>query len=102
MSCGPYNYFFTNLANKVNVEIIMLLKDSPLNVKTITLKTGKEQSAVSHNLRRMHNCSIVTVKKKGRERIYSLNKEFILPILELVDKHAVNNCSRCLASEKGE
>ena len=100
MTCGPYNYFFTNLANKVNVEIILLLKERPLNVKKITELTGKEQSAISHNLRRMYNCSIVKVKKKGRERIYSLNKEFILPILNLVDEHAVNNCKRCLAERE--
>ena len=99
MSCGPYNYFFTNLANKVNVEIILLLKNEPLNVKKITEITKKEQSAVSHNLRRMLNCSIVKVEQKGRERFYSLNEEFVLPLLELVDKHAISNCSKCLAEK---
>ncbi|MFW5852949.1 MAG: ArsR/SmtB family transcription factor [Nanoarchaeota archaeon] len=99
MSCEPYDYFFTNLANRVNIKIILLLKEhGSLNVKSITDKTGKEQSAISHNLRRMYNCSIVTVSQKGRERFYSLNEEFILPILDLVDKHATKNCERCSVS----
>ena len=99
MSCGPYNYFFTNLANRVNIEIILLLKSGACNVKEITTKIKKEQSAVSHNLKRMLNCRIVNVEQKGRERYYSLNNEFILPLLDLVDQHAVNYCSNCVVKK---
>ncbi|MFW6230698.1 MAG: ArsR/SmtB family transcription factor [Nanoarchaeota archaeon] len=102
MNCEPYDHFFTNLANRVNIQIILLLKNGPLNVKSITEKTGREQSAISHNLRRMHDCNIVTVEQRGRERYYSLNYEFILPILDLVDNHAQENCRNCSAYIKRE
>lgn len=95
MNCEPYDHFFTNLANRVNIQIILLLKQGSLNVKTITEKTGREQSAISHNLRRMYNCNIVQVEQKGRERYYSLNTEFIMPILNLVDDHAQHHCKNC-------
>ena len=95
MICKSYNYFFMNFANRANLEIIMLLRRSPLNVKTITEKTGMEQSAVSHNLRKLCNCNILNVEKRGRERVYSLNSESVVPIIELVEKHVKKHCRSC-------
>jgi len=34
----------------------------------------------------------VNVKQKGKERVYSLNEDTIIPILKLVDKHAAVHC----------
>jgi hypothetical protein len=44
----------------------------------------------------MYECKIVNVKKKGKERVYSLNKDTIIPILSIVDKHAKKMCPTCL------
>ena len=93
--CISYNNFFTHLANKSNLQIINLLQSGSKNVKMLTSLTEKEQSAVSHNLHNMLQCNIVKMEKKGRERVYSLNTEFIGPIFELVDKHADANCGVC-------
>lgn len=95
MKCGMYNRFFMNLSNKMNIQIIDLLEDGPLNVKTITKKTQREQSAVSHSLRKLNDCNIVKVQKKGRERYYHLNTEFIHDMYSLLDKHAQKYCGVC-------
>ncbi|MBN2454901.1 helix-turn-helix transcriptional regulator [Candidatus Woesearchaeota archaeon] len=95
MICKSYDYFFTKFANRANLEIIFLLKSWPMNVKMIIEKTGREQSATSHNLKKLCDCNILKVEKRGRERFYSLNKETVLPILELVQKHIRKNCKGC-------
>jgi hypothetical protein len=37
------------------------------------------------------------MKQKGKQRIYGLNKETILPILGILDKHENKYCKKCLA-----
>lgn len=95
MICQSYNAFFTNFANRANLEIISALRERQMNVKTIVKNTGREQSAISHNLKKLCDCNILNVKKQGRERIYSLNKNTVVPLLDLVDKHVRKNCKGC-------
>lgn len=92
MNCKAYHYFFMNLANPTKITIIDALKQGPLSVSEITKITNQEQSKVSHNLKTLSACNILTVEQKGKQRIYSLNKETILPILKLVDLHVKKNC----------
>ncbi len=66
-----------------------------MNVSSIVEKTGIEQSAVSHNLKKLTECNILTVEQKGRERLYSLNKETVQPLLKLVQNHVEKNCKGC-------
>jgi DNA-binding transcriptional ArsR family regulator len=92
MNCKAYHHFFMNLANSTKIAIIDALKESSLSVNEITQRTGEEQSKVSHNLKTLCACNILTVEQQGKQRIYSLNKETILPILKLVDQHVKKNC----------
>lgn len=94
MKCNSYNTFFKNFANDAKLEIIMCLQKKPMNVGMIAESVGQEQSAVSHNLKKLMLCKIVDVRKKGKERIYSLNKETIMPVLDLVQKHVKQTCCK--------
>lgn len=87
-----YSDFFVNFANKTRLDIILLLLKGPKNVSDIAEGVRQEQSTVSHNLKKLCECNILDVKKKGKERIYSLNKDTVLPILALVGKHVVKYC----------
>jgi len=99
MKSKSYNYFFLNFANKTKFDIIIALKEKPLNVTQIVKKVNKEQSAVSHNLKSLTRCNILTVKQKGKEHLYSLNKETVLPMLNLADKHVKCFCPICRKNE---
>lgn len=88
-------YFFTNLANATKFKIITLLRNKPLSVNEIAAKINEEQSKVSHNLSKLAHCHILDVKQKGKQRIYSLNKNTVVPILKIVDDHINKNCMRC-------
>lgn len=87
-----YNIFFTNLANPLKISIILALREGEKNVGEVTHILNVEQSKISHALASLKKCKIVDVKQNGKERVYSLNKETILPIFNLIDKHAIVHC----------
>jgi len=98
---NKYNVFFTNLANPLKVKILLYLRIKDMNVTELGKALKVEQSKISHALTSMKNCKIVLSKQKGKERIYSLNKETILPMLNLIDKHASINCkNKCFCNKE--
>lgn len=94
MKQNSYNQFFSNFSNKIRLKIISCIDKYPANVNTISNKINEEQSKVSHHLRKLRECGIVSVEIKGKERIYSLNKKTVVPILEIVKSHMKNNCCK--------
>ena len=92
-----YNVFFTNLANPLKIGIILSLRKRGKSVSEITKELNVEQSKVSHALQSLKSCNIVTMKQNGKSRVYSLNKNTIIPMLSLIDKHASTycNCESC-------
>lgn len=89
---NKYHVFFGNLANPLRIEIITLLEGKEMSVNQISNKIGVEQSKLSHALAHLRKCNLVTFKRKGKEKIYSLNKKTLLPILEIIDNHSTLNC----------
>jgi len=97
----PHKVFFETLSNQTRWDIIHLLKKAPLNATGISKTLGYEQSLVSHHLRRLERCGFVSVKSNGKERIYTLNKKTIKPLLQLVDTHINNFCKKlCLSKQQ--
>jgi len=89
-----YHVFFTNLANSLKVDVILCLKEKEMNVSEIVDCLKVEQSKVSHALHSLKNCNIVQSEKKGKQRIYSLHKGTIVPMLNLIDKHSKTFCNK--------
>lgn len=96
MFCKSYNDFFMTLANPTNQSIIQALLKKPMSVTELVNQTKLEQSNISHSLKKLWECKIVDVQRNGKQRIYSLNKKTILPILKIVDNHAKKMCPKCL------
>ena len=92
MNKSTYHLFFSNLANPLRVEIISQLKNRDMNVGEIANQLEMEQSKVSHALAILKSCNIVNSKREGKQIIYSLNKNTIVPILDLIDKHSKIYC----------
>ncbi|MBU0466116.1 MAG: metalloregulator ArsR/SmtB family transcription factor [Nanoarchaeota archaeon] len=95
MKSRSYDSFFANFSNGTRLAIILCLKEKALSVGEIVEKVGGEQSNVSHHLEHLRRCKILNVEKKGKKRIYSLNKKTVMPMLRLVEKHVCNNCESC-------
>lgn len=97
---NTYHLFFGNLASPLRVEIISALQAKKMSVSELSKEIKVEQSKLSHALAGLRGCKIVDVEQKGKERIYSLNKKTIVPILRLIDEHAKNfckgECKKCI------
>lgn len=99
-SSKTYHYFFRNLANPLKINIISCLKNKEASVTEIAARLNVEQSKLSHALASLKSCNIVDVKQAGKKRVYSLNKKTIIPILNLIDKHAITHCKGNCACKK--
>ena len=95
MSCLSYNHFFETIANKTRLNILQILIEGDLSVSEICIKLNEEQSKVSHNLKILLDCNFISVRQEGKKRIYSVNKETILPLMDLVKKHISSYCKIC-------
>ena len=75
MKCMSYENFFENFSNKTRLKIIDSLKKGPKSVNKLCNDIHEEQSKVSHNLRKLMDCNFLEVKREGKKRVYSLNKD---------------------------
>jgi DNA-binding transcriptional ArsR family regulator len=97
MKCKSFDLFFETIANKTRMKIINALFKKQLNVSEICKETNEEQSKISHNLKILRDCRIINVETRGKQRIYSLNKETMIPLMQLVEKHVSKYCGKaCL------
>ncbi|MFH2028712.1 MAG: metalloregulator ArsR/SmtB family transcription factor [Nanoarchaeota archaeon] len=92
MKCKSYELFFEVFSNKTRMMIIEALMTGEKSVNDICKITNEEQSKISHNLRKLMECNFLDVKREGKRRIYSLNKDTTIPILQLVEKHVRTYC----------
>lgn len=102
MKPNTYHTFFTNLANPLKIKIISSLKEKEKNVSELVKELGVEQSKISHALKCLKECKIVKADPEGKSRVYSLNKKTILPMLELIDKHASIHCKNKCCMKEGK
>ena len=95
--------FFTNLANPTRLAAIEQLMEKPMNVTELATALNQEQSMISHNLKPLIECNLLTCEKQGKKHVYSLNQETILPIFSIIQNHAKKFCpknGKCLNGEK--
>ena len=100
MKNSTYHVFFRNLANPLRIKIVSALREKESSVNELSNELKIEQSKLSHALASLKCCNIVKVKQEGKQRIYFLNKDTILPMLELIDKHAKTFCSGICSCDK--
>ena len=100
MKCNSYELFFEAFSNRTRWKIIEVLRKCPKTVSEICDLTKEEQSKVSHNLKKLKSCHFVDVRQKGKSRVYSLNQDTIVPLLNLVENHVQKYC--CKTCERRE
>lgn len=91
--------FFTNLANPTRLSAIEQLLQKPMSVNELAKNLGQEQSMVSHNLKPLLECNLVTIKREGKRHVYAVNEETIRLILGAIENHAQKYCptgGKCL------
>jgi DNA-binding transcriptional ArsR family regulator len=76
--------FFSSLADKTRLNIILSIAEKPKNVNEIYKEVSKGKmtlSAISHQLKTLSDLGIVTSEKKGKEKIFELSNKYCWCIL---------------------
>lgn len=81
------SHIFKLLAGEKRLAILMLLQERSYSVNEIVEALGMEQSAVSHQLRKLREDQVVTVEKVGRTVYYRLTDSHILDLLANAERH---------------
>jgi len=95
--------FFTNLSNPTRLATLEQLIDKPMSVNELATALGQEQSMISHNLKPLLECNLITIQRQGKKHIYTANHETLSPIFESILNHAQKFCpkgGKCLREEK--
>ncbi len=74
----------------------------PMSVNELAIALGQEQSMISHNLKPLLHCNIITIERKGKQHIYTANQETLAPIFSAIENHAAKFCpsgGKCLRGE---
>jgi len=86
------------------MEILELLSDKgSMNVSEICNALGLEQTQASHNLRCLTFCGLVDSSRDGKSKVYSVNRETVVPLLKIIDSHLkryATNLFTCDALER--
>jgi DNA-binding transcriptional ArsR family regulator len=94
--------FFTNLSNPTRLAALEQLMDKPMSVNELATALGQEQSMISHNLKSLLECNLITIQKQGKKHVYTANQETLGPIFEAIQNHAQKFCptgGKCLKGE---
>jgi len=77
------------LATPSRLQILASLRVGALSVSQIIAAVGMEQSAVSHQLRVLRDHAVVSVERRGRQRLYALHDPYVLDLLEAAHRHVI-------------
>ena len=98
-----YYLFFSTLSNRTRLAIIDVLKEGPKNISGISEALEQDETTVSYNLKRLENSALLRSEGSGKEKLYSLNREIVEPLSELLAFHTNKYCpslKNCIPPEK--
>jgi DNA-binding transcriptional ArsR family regulator len=84
--------FFSTLANPTRLAILEKLRTTPMNVTELAEALSQEHSMISHNLRSLERCNLISSARRGKEKVYAVNKETVEGIFRVVENHAEKHC----------
>ena len=99
---SAYKIFFGTLVSESRLKMINLLRKGKKNVSEIMRELKMDQTSASHDLSRLRRCGFVNVEIDGKYRYYKLDEQNIKPLMNLIEKHMLQNCIHILKGMKGE
>ena len=84
--------FFSNLSNPTRLAALEKLLEKPMSVNELADSLQQEQSMISHNLKPLLECNFISIKRQGKQRIYSANQETVGALLKVLENHAEKYC----------
>ena len=78
---------FKILGDETRFRILYLLEDKEWNVNAIAEELGMEQSAVSHQLKKLRDANLVKSRRVGKKILYSQDDDHVYDILHMAVTH---------------
>lgn len=72
------------MGNAARLEIVYTLRDGPQHVSDLIKAMGLSQANLSRHLTVLRNIGLITVERKGHEKIYQLANPKIVVICDLM------------------
>lgn len=79
--------FFKAIADPTRLRILYSLRQAPICVGDLAIALGMTKSAISHQLRYLRDCQLVTRTKKGKMSYYHLSDQHVADILQTTLEH---------------
>ncbi len=98
-----YYQFFSALANRARLAIIDVLKEDAKTLSEISTALKHKPKVVQENLKVLEHCILILSEGSGKEKRYTLNKEVLEPLSELLAFHTSKHCpglKECIPEEK--
>jgi DNA-binding transcriptional ArsR family regulator len=93
---SAYKIFFGTLVSESRLKIINLLRKGRKNVSQLIDELKMDQTAASHDLKRLRDCGFVVAEREGKFVYYGLNENSIKPLMEIIEKHMGDYCVHIL------
>lgn len=78
-------YLLRSLANEIRLQVVMeLAQDEEMSVSELQERTQSEQSLLSHHLTDMRAKGILSCRRSGKNRFYSIKDKRIVNVLKCV------------------
>jgi len=97
-----YRFFFT-LANRTRLAIIDILKENSKTASEIANSLKQEPEVIRQNLEVLQQCILVRSEDTGKQKRYTLNREVLEPLSEILSFHTSKHCpalKECIPEEK--
>ncbi len=98
-----YYLFFSTLANRTRLAIIDVLREGPKNISGISDALEQDETTVSYNVKLLDHSAFLRSESSGKEKLYSLNREIVEPLSELLAFHTSKYCpnlKNCIPPDK--
>jgi DNA-binding transcriptional ArsR family regulator len=95
--------FFSALANRTRLAIIDVLSEDAKTLSEISKALKQKLEVIRQNLKVLEHCVIVYSEDSGEEKLYTLNKEVLAPLSEILTFHTSKYCpdlKECIPEDK--
>jgi DNA-binding transcriptional ArsR family regulator len=89
MSAESRRDVFQAIADPTRREIISLIYDQPMNLKTIAEHFDISRPAISQQIKILHECGVIDIKKEGRETFCSIRPGELKKIAEWIERYKI-------------
>ena len=98
-----YYMFFSALANRTRLAIVDVLTDGSKTLSEVSLALDQQESVVLKDLERLEHCALLCSLGVGEEKRYSLNREIVGPLSEILEFHVSKYCpglTACIPTDR--